>query len=181
MRGIRDKASLWRGRDCIEAGDREQHESCVLLYSRDSVWRSTAQLSAGGGCALITPSAIQQWWQVKTAIVLAEVGGRWTASWGDDVDRPDYIGSAFIKEYQPFQRLTLSDYQYYSKNGPLPFELQTEVVFEIQPSDDGSLFTVTQTGFPTDLEADPFYNGCVQGWRTTLDNLKNYLEQNSQS
>ena len=126
--------------------------------------------------ALITPSSIQNWWSANSAIVLAERDGRWMASWGDDLDRPDYLVAAAITEYQPFSRLVFSDYRYFSKDGPLPFEFDTTVEHTIHPDQNGSLLTVMQSGFPSTPESEEFFQGCVRGWRTTLESLKSYVE-----
>ncbi len=125
--------------------------------------------------ALITPSAICQWWQANRAIVLAQPGGLWMAAWGEDVDRPDYVCGYTISQFVPAARLEFRNPVYYSKHGPLPFEAEFVVNFEIKKTNQGCALTVRQTGFPVSSEADEFYAGCVAGWQNTLKNLRDYL------
>ena len=117
---------------------------------------------------LVSPSAIRAWWQASRAIVLPQMGGTWAATWGEDEDRPDYVTAATIEVYEPPRRLVLSDYRYDARSGPLPFELDTRVEFEVLPSPKGALLRVVQTGFPDGAIADEFYAGCVKGWSDTL-------------
>ena len=41
--------------------------------------------------ALLTPSAIRQWWSANRAIVHAVEGGIWMAAWGEQEDAPEYL------------------------------------------------------------------------------------------
>lgn len=125
--------------------------------------------------ALITPSAICQWWQAKTAIVLARSGGFWAGSWGEDVDDPDYICRYTIGRFEPSQLIEFRNAEYYSRFGPLPFEADFVTRFTIRPSASGSIVQVQQDGFPTDPVADDFYAGCEKGWRDTFEGLQKYL------
>jgi uncharacterized protein YndB with AHSA1/START domain len=117
---------------------------------------------------LVTPSAIRAWWQASRVIVLAQEGGTWAATWGADEDHPDYVTAATIEVYDPPLRLVLGDYRYDARSGPLPFELDTRVEFEVLPSPRGARLRVTQSGFPDDAIADAFYAGCAKGWSDTL-------------
>ena len=54
---------------------------------------------------LYTPSAIRGWWGAARAVVLAEPGGVWAATWGADEDDPDYITAATIREFDPPRRM----------------------------------------------------------------------------
>ena len=86
---------------------------------------------------LHTPSAIRAWWGARTAIVLPEEGGYWTATWGESDEDPDYITGARLTTFDPPRRLTMSDYRYISKDGPLPFEAEFDTTFEVEPHPDG--------------------------------------------
>ena len=55
--------------------------------------------------ALITPSAISTWWQANRAIVFPEQNGIWVASWGDDIDDPDYLTAARMTQFDPPNRI----------------------------------------------------------------------------
>lgn len=128
--------------------------------------------------SLITPSRINEWWKSSTAIVNPKKGGIWMASWGEDIDAPDYVTSAVLSEFDPGQRLVMSDYDYLSKSGPLPFEAEFETSFLISElSESETELKVIQTGFPDEKTADGFYAGCLQGWEDTLANLKIHLQQ----
>lgn len=126
---------------------------------------------------LITPSAIREWWQASRAIVLPEAGGVWAATWGEQEDDPDYITVAKISVYDPPRRLTLTDYSYRSKTGPLPFQADFVTTFEVEQRPEGSRLRVTQAGFPADARADEFYASCERGWQQTLRNICNYCDK----
>ena len=125
--------------------------------------------------ALVAPSDICNWWGATTAIVFAQQGGFWSASWGQDPDRPDYLTGAVLTEFDPPHRIVLSKFQYQSKDGSLPFDAEMDTEFRIEPTPGGCRLTVVQDGFPISEMADEFYNGCVVGWRNTLDSLVKYL------
>ena len=124
---------------------------------------------------LITPSEINQWWQSKTAIVLPQAGGRWAANWGDDPDLPDYSMFATISDFDPPHRLTMTDFQYFSKDGPMPFEADFRTEFTVEKTDRGVKLVVLQSGFPDDPSADDYYAGCVTGWKNTLAGIEQFL------
>lgn len=70
----------------------------------------------------------------------------------------------------------LTDFQYHSKDGPLPFDADIEVKFTLEPADSGTKQTVNQRGFPDEAIADEFYHGCVQGWKDTMASFKKTIE-----
>ena len=125
--------------------------------------------------ALITPSMIRQWWQASGAIVLAEKDGIYSVTWGDE-DQPDYITSAVISEIDAPYKLTLNQYKYYSKDGRLPFDDDLPSTFTLASDGADTILTVQQDGFPEAEMADPYYAGCVKGWRDTLAGIKQTLE-----
>jgi uncharacterized protein YndB with AHSA1/START domain len=124
--------------------------------------------------ALVTPSAIRAWWGAARAIVLPTSGGLWAATWGAVEDEPDYVTVARIATYEPPRTLVLDDYRYLAKSGPLPFRAEFRTRFDVGA--DGKL-VVTQEGFPCDPIADDFYRGCEVGWKTTLAQLKRFVER----
>ena len=126
---------------------------------------------------LHTPSAIRQWWSADRAIVIARQGGIWAAAWGESEDDPDYVSSARIASFEPPTRLALSDFIYYSKYGPLPFNADLTTEFIVKPAGTGSILKVIQDGFPVDKVADDFYAGCEKGWRDTFEGIRRYLTE----
>jgi uncharacterized protein YndB with AHSA1/START domain len=125
---------------------------------------------------LHTPSAIRNWWFANRAIVMAQEGGTWAAAWGENEDDPDYITTATIKVFDPPSRLVLSDFKYYSKEEPLPFDANFETEFTVIPAADGSILQVSQDGFPEDAVADKFYAACEKGWRDTFESIRRYFD-----
>lgn len=125
---------------------------------------------------LHTPSAIRRWWSAACAIVTAEPGGIWAATWGDSEDFPDYVTLATIAEFEEPRRMVLSDYRYWAKTGPLPFKADFVTTFEVLPHKAGSILRVTQEGFPAAVEADAFYAACQAGWRNTFAGIRSFLE-----
>lgn len=124
---------------------------------------------------LITPSAIRQWWNADRAIVIASQGGIWAAAWGQKEDDPDYVTAATIKVFDPPHRLVLADSRYYAKSGQPPFDAEMTTEFVVEESPNGATLRVIQDGFPADTVADEFYAACETGWKTTFDNIKQYL------
>ena len=125
--------------------------------------------------ALITPSAICAWWGAAAAITLPEPGAYWSASWGESEDEPDYVTCARLSVFEPPHRLAFSDYRYYSKSGPPPFEAEFVTTFEVESRPSGCLLRVIQEGFPDGPEADDFYNACDTGWRDTFDGIRRFF------
>lgn len=125
--------------------------------------------------ALINPSAIRDWWSAASAIVVPELGGLWAATWGSDEDDPDYVTVAAIREFVAPRILSLADYRYRSKHGPLPFAANFSTRFELEPSGEHTLLRVTQSGFPCTPAGDEFLRGCERGWRETFAGLARHL------
>jgi uncharacterized protein YndB with AHSA1/START domain len=126
------------------------------------------------------PSAIRRWWSAARAVVLAQPGGLWSATWGDDEDAPDYVTAATIREFDPPRRLVLADYRYAARTGPLPFQADFVTEFTVSPHADGASLRVVQDGFPVGPEADAFYAGCEKGWRDTFAGIRKYLDETTE-
>ncbi len=126
---------------------------------------------------LVRPSAIRNWWFANRAIVLAREDGTWAAAWGEAEDDPDYITTATIKVFDPPSRLVLSDFKYYAKDEPLPFEADFETEFIVIPAGEGSILQVSQDGFPADAVADKFYAACEKGWHDTFESIRRYFAE----
>ncbi|MEM7481264.1 MAG: SRPBCC domain-containing protein [Acidobacteriota bacterium] len=124
---------------------------------------------------LITPSAIRGWWGAARVLVVPEEGGVWAAAWGDDEDAPDYLTTSTLEVFDPPRKLVFGNYQYRSKDGPLPFEADFVTTFEVEPHADGASLRVTQDGFPAGPEGDDFYAGCDTGWRETFGGIRRFL------
>ena len=95
---------------------------------------------------------------------------------GEAEDAPDYTTVATIRVFQPPHRLVLSNYKYYAKAGPLPFQAEFVTEFLVSPYGDGASLRVTQDGFPAGSEADEFYAGCKKGWQDTFAGIRQYLK-----
>jgi uncharacterized protein YndB with AHSA1/START domain len=128
--------------------------------------------------SLLNPSAITEWWQAKTAIVVKENDGIYAVSWGEDIDDPDYITISIIRNLVYQKRFSLEYSSYVSKGGKLPFESKMLVHFTIIPKTiTSTLIEIRQTGFPDDQIADDYFEGCKKGWNQVLGNLKKYCEK----
>jgi len=131
---------------------------------------------------LITPSDIREWWGAARAIVMAESGGYWAAAWGENEDFPDYMTIARIETFERPNRLELADYRYFAaREGPLPFDSNFRVTFEISTESEGTLLRVEQDGFPIGPTGDDFYHGCEVGWQQTFASIEAYLARESES
>ncbi|MEW5800230.1 MAG: SRPBCC domain-containing protein [Bacteroidota bacterium] len=126
---------------------------------------------------LITPSAIREWWGASRVIVHPKRGGIWIAAWGEEENQPDYITSATMSVFDPPVRIVMMKYDYFSKNGPLPFAASFETEFLITRQSNGCILRITQDGFPSDPVANEFYAACETGWKTTLEQIALYVEK----
>lgn len=123
----------------------------------------------------ITPSAIRQWWGASHAIVDPKPGGVWVACWGDE-DAAEFITAGRIGVFEPPKRITFTNFEYYSRKGPLPFAANLTSDFTIIPVGPNlTTLRVVQDGFPCDSAADEFYAGCAVGWRDTFAGIRKYL------
>jgi hypothetical protein len=75
--------------------------------------------------------------------------------------------------------MVLTDYRYRSKSAPLPFQADFTTEFLVTQVPGGAELRVTQDGFPTSPEADPFYGACERGWKDTFAGIRKYLEETS--
>ncbi len=126
---------------------------------------------------LCRPTAICIWWGASRAIVLPKKEGIWTAAWGEDPDKPDYISAFTIEEYEPPRRILFTDAKYFSKSGDLPFEASISAEFIVEPKDPGCTLEVIQDGFPADPIADDYYAACETGWKNTFEGIRKYLSE----
>src|SRR6185295_12095247 len=96
------------------------------------------------------PSAIRQWWGASHAIVDQKEGGVWVAVWGDE-DSPEFITAGRMSVFDPPRRIKFSDFEYYARNGPLPFAADLSSEFTVTPIERGKTsLRVVQDGFPMD-------------------------------
>ena len=150
------------------------------MKTRKHIHEETLPVSPERVFALLhTPSAIRSWWQAARAIVLPEAGGLWCATWGDAEDDPDYITAATIEVFEPPRRMVLSDYRYFAKSGPQPFEADFTLEFLITAHPDGAILKVTQDGFPIAPVADAFYAACEKGWADTFEGIRKFVHDKS--
>ncbi len=124
---------------------------------------------------LHTPSEICMWWNARTAVVMPRQNGLWIATWGKNEDQPDYITVARLKVFEPPKRLVMGDFEYWSTDRPLSFAGELIATFCVEPIGENARLSVTQSGFPDGPEADEFYRGCCQGWKTTLAAIRDYF------
>jgi uncharacterized protein YndB with AHSA1/START domain len=135
-----------------------QHEHAINLPA------SPARIFA----LLHTPSDICAWWSAASAIVLPQTKGVWAAVWGQ-ADDPDYLSAATIAVFDPPRRLVLTDFKYFAKTGPLPFQASLSTEFTVTPHEAGTVLRVL------DSVADEFYAACEKGWHDTFESIHRYL------
>ena len=130
--------------------------------------------------ALLSPTAIAQWWGAQSAIITKENNGIYAVSWGDNLDDPEFVTVSFIRDYAPPHGLSLEYFSYVAKSGKLPFKAKMTVHFAINPIDTSTCeLEVKQKGIPNEPIADDYYNGCKIGWDQVLTNLKTFCEKTS--
>lgn len=147
------------------------------METRQHVHEETFPVSPERLFAILhTPSAIRDWWGASRAVVLAEPGGTWAAAWGEAEDDPDYITTATISAFEPPRRMVLTDFCYFAKEGPLPFDADFVVEFLIEAHADGATLRVCQDGFPKGPEGDEYYAACQTGWTDAFAGIRRNLE-----
>ncbi len=127
--------------------------------------------------ALITPSLIKKWWRASQAIVVPDEGGTYALTWGENIDKPEYISTAKITEFKPNIKLALSEYTYLKHHEYLPFKANFKVKFTIECFNNYCVLSVAHTGFPNEKVVDDFYADCEQSWVERLEAIKKISEE----
>ena len=120
--------------------------------------------------ALTDPTELQCWFVTEAAIDLRPGGPfRWVfGRASDDPEHPPLVTAGEFVSLVKQEALRLR----------FPIEdLETEVEFRIDPWRDGSVLTVTHSGFPGDEEWDETFRAIDRGWQTELHVLKVFLER----
>jgi uncharacterized protein YndB with AHSA1/START domain len=128
---------------------------------------------------LHSPPAIRQWWSARSVVVAARKDGVWAAAWGPE-ESPDYVTVSRILVWDPPHRLRLGRFEYFTRDGGLPFDAALETEFVVGPAAGGSELVVRQEGFPDDAGADAFFAACEHGWSATLDGIRRYVIEGRQ-
>jgi len=131
--------------------------------------------------ALITPSLIKEWWGASQVIIVPDENGVFALSWGENIDKPEYVSAAKISEFKPHVKLTLSDYTYLADNEYLPFKAKFKVKFNIECQEKYCILRLEHSGFPNSSEANQFYADSEQGWEDSLASLKKLVEKENQA
>ena len=121
---------------------------------------------------LITPTHIQKWWGASQVIVVADENGTFAATWGENIDTPEYTSTARISHFEPYTRLKLKDFTYLKLNEYLPFKAKFEIDFKIECYNSCCVLVVTHSGFPGGPEADDYYSSAEKGWDRALAAIK---------
>jgi uncharacterized protein YndB with AHSA1/START domain len=124
-----------------------------IAATPEEVWQS-----------LITPSAVNQWFNTKAAEIDPRVGGAYKVGWRYTIDGRDVVGGpTTILEYDPPRRLVLD---WPDWRGDPEVSGQT-IAFELAPKGTGTTLTFVHTGFTRaeDISDYPF------GWAWFLGEL----------
>jgi uncharacterized protein YndB with AHSA1/START domain len=130
--------------------------------------------------ALTTPSDFSKWFRASLKVDEFKPGGR--------VDLvsvyPGYEGVQFffeVVEKEPEHRFVWRWSPSEKVDDPKEEEPFTTVVFELEDTKEGTLVTVTESGFDRislKRRAKAFESN-TEGWKIQVQNLRNYVEQNS--
>lgn len=127
--------------------------------------------------ALTTPSLVKQWRGASQAIIIPDEDGVYALTWGNDLDKPEYVSTAKISEFKPHVKLVLQDYTYLAHNEQLHFKTRFQVKFEITCHTHFCILNLTHLGFPDNHDADDFYKRMEKSWEENLLKLKQLLEK----
>lgn len=125
---------------------------------------------------LHTPSDVRAWWGAARVVIVPQVGGVWSAAWGENEDDPEFVAGARIAVFDPPRRLVLDRPSCRARNGPLPFEVNFETEFTVEALPGGCALRVRQGEFPAVPEADAFVAACDLGWQAALRCIRSHLD-----
>ena len=86
--------------------------------------------------------------------------------------------TGFVKEIEPFHRLVYTVIDPFAAYENIP-ENQLNVIYEIQETEGGSIFSVTQNGFETVADGESRYKDVSNGgdgWNPILNKIKEQIE-----
>jgi uncharacterized protein YndB with AHSA1/START domain len=133
-------------------------------------------IEPGAAFALLySPAAIREWWSATSVVVAARPGGVWVAAWGPE-DAPEYVTVSRILVWDPPHRLRLGRFEYFAREGGLPFDDAIETEFSVRSAAGGCVLSVRQEGFPADASGDVFFEARERGWAATFDGIRRYVE-----
>lgn len=98
-----------------------------------------------------------------------------TAAWGEHEDDPIHVSSGTYQVFAPPYKIVMVDLKYYAQTGPSMPDAPISITYDISPHPEGAQLELTHAGFPDDGEGDAYFEGCVQGWKMSLDSLRSYL------
>jgi uncharacterized protein YndB with AHSA1/START domain len=134
-------------------------------------------IEPGAAFALLhSPAAIRKWWSATSAVVAARPDGVWIAAWGPE-EAPEYVTVSRILVWDPPHRLRLGHFEYFAREGGLPFDDGIETEFTVGRAAGGCVLTVRQEGFPADASADAFFEACERGWAATFNGIRRFVEE----
>ncbi|HEU4402624.1 MAG TPA: SRPBCC family protein [Candidatus Polarisedimenticolia bacterium] len=120
--------------------------------------------------ALTDPKELSRWFVSEASIDLRPGGSyRWvfgeaTGSSGSDAG----VGSGVFVALRPQESLNLR---------ALVQDTETDLEFRLDPWRDGTVLTVTHSGFPGEEDWDDIFRSIDQGWESEIQVLKIYLER----
>lgn len=129
--------------------------------------------------ALITPKAIREWWGANRAVVDAEKGGSWVATYGEDDGESVFVNSFKLIEFDPPRKIVLGDGTLIANDKEFPLLMNTTTEFLIVPTPQGCSLTIVHIGMPTDPESEDFYESSLLGWHNTFEGLRRYFHYNA--
>jgi uncharacterized protein YndB with AHSA1/START domain len=120
--------------------------------------------------ALTDPRALSLWFVSEASIDLRPGGAyRWVFGEGTAASGPDaHVASGEFVAIEPQESLRLR---------ARVREADTDLEFRLDPWRDGTLLTVSHSGFPGEEDWDETFRSIDQGWESEIQILKFYLER----
>lgn len=120
--------------------------------------------------ALTDPRALSLWFVSEASIDLKPGGSyRWVFGEGTATSGPDaHVASGEFVVIEPQECLRLRS---------RVREIDTDLEFRFDPWRDGTLLTVSHSGFPGEEDWDETFRSIDQGWESEIQILKFYLER----
>lgn len=130
--------------------------------------------------AFFDPLALAAWWQVTRSVTTPRPLGIYAVEWAPTPFADELLGPlggvfyGIVMDYRPGRECFIADAYWLPPEGepigPMALEVRCRLEGAV------TRLTVRQSGYEPNERWDRYYNVIEQGWQTSLDTLKRYLE-----
>ena len=125
--------------------------------------------------ALTDVGSMQKWWNVSRGLIEPRKGGVWALAWERSDTGYRSVSSGVIKSFAANKRIRIEPLVFFSPERPVIGP--TRLSFGLSEKQGKTKLTVRQDGIGEGADWDWYFDSCSKGWKETLSNLKQHLEQ----